>query len=63
VARDTIKAIRIDQGRMHAVLRSNHVHSPLIGGESAYGTDGAARAARRAGWAGRAGWVRMRMRA
>jgi hypothetical protein len=27
-----IKGNRIDQGRMHAEKRSNHVHSPLIGG-------------------------------
>jgi hypothetical protein len=30
-----IKGNRIDQGRIHADLRSNHEHSPLIGGESA----------------------------
>jgi hypothetical protein len=29
-----IKGIRIDQGQMHAEKRSNHVHLPLIGGET-----------------------------
>jgi hypothetical protein len=33
----SIKAIRVDQGRMHAVLRSNHVRLPLIGGRGAAG--------------------------
>ncbi|MCW6009211.1 hypothetical protein K1W54_32410, partial [Micromonospora sp. CPCC 205371] len=27
-----IKGFRIDQGQIHAEKRSNHVHSPLIGG-------------------------------
>ncbi|GLH98788.1 hypothetical protein Pa4123_40630 [Phytohabitans aurantiacus] len=44
-----IKAVCIDQGRMHAEKRSNHVHSPLIGGERG------ARRARRRGEHGRAG--------
>jgi hypothetical protein len=33
--RAAIKGFRIDQGRMHVVLRSNRVHSPLIGAPGA----------------------------
>jgi hypothetical protein len=32
----------MDQGQMHVVLRSNHVHLPLIDGESGAGAAGAA---------------------
>jgi hypothetical protein len=58
-----IKGVRIDQGRIHAVLRSNHVRLPLIGGRGRAARSHGARegggarrerAARRAG-SGRSG--------
>jgi hypothetical protein len=52
-----IKEIRIDQGRMHAEKRSNHVRSPLIDEKRALraGARHAPSAARQAGATRRAG--------
>ncbi|GLI03014.1 hypothetical protein Pa4123_82920 [Phytohabitans aurantiacus] len=51
-----IKAMFIDQGRTHAEKRSNHVHSPLIGGTSAGRAADAGGVARSGGAAKREGW-------